>query len=192
MVLSLFSHTGAWYGLSKKNLQRWRVCIERAMMTPVKSRSRLLLWACHFGAHLDPEFVMDFSVIRHELWKLSPSAQALRTRVSSSPRLREVLSKWQWQQVAPQVFATPFGALNLAWDGLATIRRFAILAWEKYLLVFGTETQKHGLVFISEQVFSVLDTHKTWLAARASHRPSLRTALGGAMDWAYFIWSVGY
>ena len=181
LVLSLFSHTGAWYGLSKKNLQRWRVCIERAMMTPVKSRSRLLLWACHFGAHLDPEFVMDFSVIRHELWKLSPSAQALRTRVSSSPRLREVLSKWQWQQVAPQVFATPFGALNLAWDGLATIRRFAILAWEKYL--WSSEPRLKSMDWSSFQnKFPVLDTHKTWLAARASHRPSLRTALGGAMD----------
>ena len=107
LVLSLFSHTGAWYGLAKDKLQLWRASVERAMMTPVKSRSRLLLWACHFGAHLDPEFVMDFSVIRHELWKLSPSAQALRARVPSSLRLREVLSKWQWQQVAPQVFTTP-------------------------------------------------------------------------------------
>eukprot|EP00438_Fugacium_kawagutii_P005556 Skav232227 [mRNA] locus=scaffold286:290428:295796:- [translate_table: standard] len=168
-------------GISKDDLQRWRVCIERAMMTPVKSRSRLLLWACHFGAHLDPEFVMDFSVIRHELWKLSPSAQALRARASSSPRLREVLSKWHWQQVAPQVFATPFGLLNLAWDGLATIRRFAILAWERNLWFF--EPRIKGMDWDSfENKFPVLDTHKTWLAARASHRASLRTALGGAMD----------
>ena len=124
---------------------------------------------------------MDFSVTRHVLWKFSSSAQALQARVSSSPRRREVLHKLQWQTVAPQVFNTPFGTLDLAWDGLATIRRFATMARERYL--WSAEPRLKSMHCSSFQnKFPVLDTHKTWLASRASHRPSLRTALGGAMD----------
>ena len=192
LVLSLFSHTGAWYGLSKKNLQRWRVCIERAMMTPVKSRSRLLLWACHFGAHLDPEFVMDFSVIRHELWKLSPSAQALRTRVSSSPRLREVLSK----QVAVATSCSS-GVCYSFWRVESCLGRlgynssFCNFGLGKIPLVIGTETQKHGLVFISEQVSGFGYTQNLACCSCFSS-PLSAYCIRGCHGWAYFIWSVGY
>ncbi|CAL1126369.1 unnamed protein product [Cladocopium goreaui] len=101
-VVGSFKLLGVQYNLSRRKFTPLADRLRNQVLqrlARIRITSRLLLWACHFGAHLDPEFVMDFSVIRHELWKLSPSAQALRTRVSSSPRLREVLSKWQWQQV---------------------------------------------------------------------------------------------
>ena len=60
LVVSMFSFTGAWHTLPRTALDKWRVAIERAVMSPVGGRSRLLLWAGFLGPWLDPEFNMDY------------------------------------------------------------------------------------------------------------------------------------
>ena len=86
LVIPLFSHVGAWHTLSRVQLGKWRRQIELAILRPIRGRSRFLLWAGLFGADLDPEFVLDFAVIRHELWRIKKGL-APRKRLQRVVRL---------------------------------------------------------------------------------------------------------
>lgn len=105
-VLSMMSGNGAWHALPSTATDKRRKAIEKTVLVGVNARSRFLLWACHFGPCIDPEFVIEYAVIRHELWKLSDRAQVLRATVVQAARLQEVLVTWQWQLVSPRVFCT--------------------------------------------------------------------------------------
>eukprot|EP00435_Cladocopium_sp_Y103_P054690 s2232_g17.t2 len=71
LVLSLFSHTGAWTTIPKKTLQKWRYAVETTMLGyPQSGRSRYLIWTSFLTPELDPESALDSKVIFHELWRL--------------------------------------------------------------------------------------------------------------------------
>ena len=71
LVLSLFSHTGAWTSIPKKILQKWRYAVETTMLGyPQSGRSRYLIWTSFLTLELDPEYALDSKVIFHELWRL--------------------------------------------------------------------------------------------------------------------------
>ena len=88
LVIPLFSHVGAWHTLSRVQLGKWRRQIELAILKPIRGRSRFLLWAGLFGADLDPEFVLDFAIIRHELWRIKKGL-APRKRLQRVVRLQQ-------------------------------------------------------------------------------------------------------
>ena len=94
MVISLFSWSGAWQSLTKKVLGQWRIAIEKAIMSPVRHRSRFLLWAAFLGPYVDPECCLNFEALRHQQWKCSSRAPRAIDRTSVSSRLNQVLASW--------------------------------------------------------------------------------------------------
>ena len=203
-VLSLFSFVGAWHTVSKAVLGKWRRQIELSVMKPVKGRSRFLLWAGLLGPELDPEFQLDFAVFRHELWRLrkglparprlsrpvrrrpnpqQPVQPALRLRVFEPDRLVEVLNKWGWTRVDGSCFQTPLGVLDLAWDGMATIKAAARFGWERALWQTEPRACDDNCKLKYNSHHPCFAEHKVWLRSqRAAHRHSLRTALAAGID----------
>lgn len=77
-----FSWAGARRGVPCfELLHDWRVAIERALMTTVKSRSRFLLWPGFLGPDVDPLFSLQMEVLRHQQWKVSSRGMALHAYV---------------------------------------------------------------------------------------------------------------
>ena len=147
LVLSLFSHTGAWTTIPKKLLQKWRYAVETTMLGyPQSGRSRYLMWACFLTPELDPEFALDSRVVFHELWRLRREAAACQsvTDISRlqftevepcerSSRLIEVLQKWGWERLSKSRFRTPSGVLDLLSHGETRVTAAMKAAWKRQL-----------------------------------------------------------
>ena len=147
LVLSLFSHTGAWTTIPKKLLQKWRYAVETTMLGyPQSGRSRYLMWACFLTPELDPEFALDSRVVFHELWRLRREAAACQsvTDISRlqftevepcerSSRLLEVLQKWGWERLSKSRFRTPSGVLDLLSHGETRVTAAMKAAWKRQL-----------------------------------------------------------
>ena len=110
-------------------MQSVRVACERAIRGYQQpERSSFLAWTAELGPDLDPEFVADQQVLKHELW-----LRQRGKRAPATPRLEEVLKKWSWRRKATGRFETPFGEVDLDFDEWQVVLFHAKLGWKRAL-----------------------------------------------------------
>jgi hypothetical protein len=106
LVLPIITWTGAWTRPTLAKLRSLRLEIERTVIGHVyPGRSNFLTWTAKLGAQLDPEFLLDFRAVQHEVWRL-------RRRTTQPPlacgRMAEVATRWGWPKVDFGLYDTSF------------------------------------------------------------------------------------
>ena len=159
---------------------------------------------------LNLEFMLDFQVVQHECWRLrnglparqrlapavrrrrpnrqQPARPALRPRVYEPDRLVEVLNKWGWKRRSASCFETPHGLLDLAWDGIATMKHAARTGWERALWQLEPRVGDDNSKQKYDSHHPCFTEHKTWLGTpRAAHRQGVHSA-GCRSRWPHRWW----
>ena len=181
LVLSLFSHTGAWTTIPKKTLQKWRYAIETTMLGyPQSGRSRYLLWTSFLAPELDPEFALDSKVIFHELWRLRKEVATCRRVADFEPlqfsavepcernsRLYEVLQKWGWERLSKSRFQTSIGVLDLLSHGATCVTAAMKAAWRHQLWL----KEPRAAEIAHTDVEPVTSVHAAWMKQGPVHDP---------------------
>ena len=134
LVLPKLIWSGHWMRPSEQQLRRWDTAVEKTVLgRHFIGRGRALAWE-GIGARFNPTYLIDFCNIRHELWRAKRIAREARDPGTRGTRLQEVLRKWRWERVGDFQYRTEEGGvLDLARDGMATIRQTCERAWLRSL-----------------------------------------------------------
>ncbi len=140
LVMPIYTFSG---GISRPRInlvRKWRTSIERAVRGGAipPERSLYLSSQPDIGTELDSEFRMDYEALQLEKFRVRQVAigaqQASFAAADAKTRWREVAKKWNWTQVAPGVYDTEDGRMELGWEGPVILKKVAQQAHRRFML----------------------------------------------------------
>lgn len=159
-------------------VRRWKMAVDKTINLSVDFRSPALSWAI-LGPECDPEYLVDFDAIRHQIWRARRLRMGMEAFENGS-RLQAVLRKWGWTQTAEFQFETQKGILDLERDGKMSIDTTCKEAWESKLWKYDHRTAEEATLDRLENEFPIVQAHKEFAEKSHGHR---RVAVGASLDY---------
>ena len=171
LIMPKVKWAAQWVGMPDREARKLTTSVERCVKGKVwKARSRALLWKIDLGAQVNPDYVMDWEVVRARvgrLWKRAVDEfEGRQPRPMAEGRFEVVCKRWSWAQVGDGKLQTPEGVIDLGRDSKAALERHAERGWTRWM--FGQDNRfKHPCTkaAIMEKEL-VLDAHVKWLHSK--------------------------
>jgi hypothetical protein len=176
LILPKLCWAGQWLKPDEKTLKNWSNDVEATINGWIIGRSPALAWSIT-GAKNNPEFMIDYGAVRHQLWRARRRREG-KSASREGSRLDEVVAKWNWTQISEFRFRTPEGALDLERDGQAAIEQTCERAWQR--LMWARDNRGAPSIGEFEMSHPVTTEH---VEAAKGGKAMRRAAVGGTLDY---------
>ncbi len=134
LAITKTAWNGQWQTLTLNQMDTFTTAVERAVSGKAqRGRSRYLVWNAAIPYTVNPEFVVDPTALKYQIWRINRMRAGERVPADRT-RFEEVAEKWGWRKLGEEPkYLTGAGDVHLEWKGEAAIQATAGDGWRRDL-----------------------------------------------------------